>query len=203
MSIQAIDLPTLTQNLVSLRVIKEARARRSAQFAGVKRGASKTTRHGRVYRGAARISASPPAKASATDLDLDCPVIQTGRTYAGKQGHAFVAGISAQSVGSTGLCLHLVTIPPGGRGRAHLHAGHETALYVLAGTAETRFGPGLRRRVTVRAGEFHYIPAGVPHLPLNASADEACVAVLARTDPNEQESVVLLPDLEEIALAAD
>ena len=129
-------------------------------------------------------------------------MIPAGWTYAGKQGHAFVAGISAESVGATRLSMHLVTIPPGRRGRAHVHAGHETALYVLAGTAETRFGPGLRRRVTVQAGEFHYIPAGVPHLPINAGADEPFVAVLARTDPNEQESVVLLPELEEVARAA-
>jgi len=30
------------------------------------------------------------------------------------------------------------------------------------------------------------------------SATETCVAVVARTDPNEQESVVLLPHLEAI-----
>ena len=30
----------------------------------------------------------------------------------------------------------------------------------------------------------------------NPSDTEACVAVIARTDPNEQESVVLLPELE-------
>ena len=42
-----------------------------------------------------------------------------------------------------------------------------------------------------------YIPAGVPHLPANVS-DKPCVAVIARTDPNEQESVVLLPDLEKL-----
>jgi len=35
----------------------------------------------------------------------------------------------------------------------------------------------------------------VPHLPGNPSTTEPCVAVIARTDPNEQESVVLLPDL--------
>ncbi|MDP9363662.1 MAG: cupin domain-containing protein [Chloroflexota bacterium] len=135
------------------------------------------------------------------NLGPDCPVVRSGRTYVGRQGHDFIAGISAETVGAAGLCLHLVTIPPGGHGRAHLHAGHETALYVLSGAAVTRFGPSLRRRVTVRAGDFHYIPAGVPHLPLNASADEPFVAVLARTDPNEQESVVLLPELEEAPLA--
>ena len=40
-----------------------------------------------------------------------------------------------------------------------------------------------------------YIPAGEPHLPFN-SGPEPVVAVIARTDPNEQESVTLLPELE-------
>lgn len=45
-------------------------------------------------------------------------------------------------------------------------------------------------------GDFMYIPPGVPHVPVNASAAEPARAVVARTDPNEQESVVLLPDLD-------
>ena len=45
---------------------------------------------------------------------------------------------------------------------------------------------------------FVYIPAGMPHLPYNLSATESCVAVIARTDPNEQESVILLPELDGI-----
>ena len=48
------------------------------------------------------------------------------------------------------------------------------------------------------AGSFVYIPANMPHLPYNQSPTETCVAVIARTDPNEQESVVLLPELETI-----
>ena len=45
-------------------------------------------------------------------------------------------------------------------------------------------------------GDYLYIPADVPHLPYNASETEPCLAVIARTDPNEQESVVLLPELD-------
>ena len=41
-----------------------------------------------------------------------------------------------------------------------------------------------------------YIPAGVPHVPINASEHEPVTCVVARTDPDEQESVLLLPDLE-------
>jgi uncharacterized RmlC-like cupin family protein len=48
-------------------------------------------------------------------------------------------------------------------------------------------------------GDMNYIPAGVPHLPANTSDSEPCTAVIARTDPNEQESVVLRPDLEALA----
>jgi uncharacterized RmlC-like cupin family protein len=36
----------------------------------------------------------------------------------------------------------------------------------------------------------------MPHLPYNLSQTESCVAVIARTDPKEQESVVLLPELD-------
>ena len=38
-------------------------------------------------------------------------------------------------------------------------------------------------------------------MPINTSTTEHCIAVIARTDPNEQESVVLLPELDEVAAA--
>jgi len=42
------------------------------------------------------------------------------------------------------------------------------------------------------------IRPNVPHLPDNLSQMETCVAIIARTDPNDQESVVLLPELEKV-----
>lgn len=128
-----------------------------------------------------------------------CVLIRAGQGYQGKQGFAYFPGISAESAGATALCMHLLTIPPGGRARAHLHQHHESAIYVLSGEAEMWWGEGLRQHLLCRAGDFIYIPAGVPHLPANRSQSEPCVAVLARTDPNEQESVVLLPELEALA----
>ncbi len=41
-------------------------------------------------------------------------------------------------------------------------------------------------------------PADTPHLAYNRSQTEPATAVVARTDPNEQESVVLLPELDAI-----
>ncbi len=69
---------------------------------------------------------------------------------------------------------------------------------MLGGESTMWFGDRLEQRMTARAGDIVYIPAGVPHLPANLS-DEVVTAVIARTDPNEQESVVLLPELDRLA----
>jgi uncharacterized RmlC-like cupin family protein len=124
-----------------------------------------------------------------------CRLVRRGETYSGKQGFDYFSGLSAESVGSQGICMHLLEIPPGGRAKAHLHESHETAIYVLSGESEMYYGENLEQHMVVGAGDFLYIPANTPHLPMNCT-DKPCVAIIARTDPNEQESVVLLPHLE-------
>jgi uncharacterized RmlC-like cupin family protein len=131
-----------------------------------------------------------------TETKPSCRVIPSGSTFHGKQGLDYFTGISAESAGATGICMHMVTIPPGTRANAHLHQNHETAIYVLSGEAEMWFGDDLSEYLTMRAGDYVYIPAGMPHLPGNPSPDVPCVGILARTDPNEQESVVLRPELD-------
>ena len=127
-----------------------------------------------------------------------CHIVRPSNTFDGKQGLSYFQGIAAETVGASGICMHVLTIPPGGRAKAHLHEAHETAIYMLSGEAHTWYGDRLENHVIVRAGELFYIPAGVPHLPANLSSTP-CTAIIARTDPNEQESVVLLPDLDELA----
>ncbi len=100
-------------------------------------------------------------------------------------------GISAATAGATGLCMHMVIIPPGGKAVPHLHKGYETAIYIVKGRAETRYGEGLKQSEINQAGDFIFIPADVPHQPVNLSDTEEVVAIVARNDPNEQESVVL------------
>jgi uncharacterized RmlC-like cupin family protein len=127
-----------------------------------------------------------------------CVVIRSEEALVGKQGLEYFNGVSAESAGSRGLSLHRVTIPPGGRAKAHLHEEHESALFMLSGEAEMWFGECLEHRVVCRAGDYLYVPAGMPHLPANLSQTEPCEAVVARTDPHRQETVVLLPELDEL-----
>jgi len=110
-----------------------------------------------------------------------CRLIKPNNTYEGKQGFRYFEGIASETVGSTGICMHLLKIPPGGRAKAHKHENHETAIFALSGESHVWYGERLKSHTVVRAGEMFYIPAGVPHLPANLS-DRECVAVIARTD---------------------
>jgi uncharacterized RmlC-like cupin family protein len=124
-----------------------------------------------------------------------CTVVRPGGEYTGRQGLSYGAGVSVESSEARAICLHRLTLPPGARARAHLHEDHESAIYVISGRAEFWWGAALEHHEVVEAGEFVHIPAGVPHLPFN-SGDVAVEAVIARTDPNEQESVLPLPELD-------
>jgi len=125
-----------------------------------------------------------------------CRVIRTRETFLAKTGLPYQIGLTQETVETTGLSMHVISIPPGGRAKAHMHKGHESMLYMISGRAETFYGPNLSERVVLQAGDLQYIPAGCPHLSINLSDTEGCLGIVARTDPNEQESVVMLPELD-------
>ena len=71
---------------------------------------------------------------------------------------------------------------------------------MLTGDVGMYYGEKLENHMVTGAGDFVYIPANTPHLPYNMSQIEPATAVISRTDPNEQESVVMLPELGAIRL---
>lgn len=127
-----------------------------------------------------------------------CKIVRAGMPFIGKQGFSYAPAISAETVGASAIHMQLLTMPPGARAKAHKHESHETALYVLSGEGGMYYGEQLEQHLVARPGDFLYIPANVPHQPYNVSETEVCIAVVARTDPNEQESVVLMPQLEKL-----
>ena len=117
--------------------------------------------------------------------------VRPKESFISKQQLPNFEGISAQSAGTKHLCMHLVIIPPGGKAVAHYHDGYETTIYIIKGRAETKYGTDLEQSSINAAGDFIFIPPNVPHQPINLSDTEEVIAVVARNDPNEQESVVL------------
>jgi len=124
-------------------------------------------------------------------MAAECKVIRGGEGFHGKQGLDYFAGVSAQSVGAKGICMHMAVIPPGAEAKPHYHEAHETAIFQIEGSTSFRHGPNLEFTDVVHEGDYVYIPAGVPHQPFNPT-DKIARALIARTDPNEQESVVLI-----------
>lgn len=129
---------------------------------------------------------------------IDQATVLRGAGAAGlaEQGSVYSTGVSAETAGATGLWLGIISLPAGRRTSAHYHAAHETALYMMSGVEMDLYtGAKLEHRDRVRPGDYLFIPAGLPHLAVNRS-DVAAVFIGARTDPNANESVVMLPELD-------
>ncbi|NMF89991.1 cupin domain-containing protein [Aromatoleum petrolei] len=123
-------------------------------------------------------------------------VVRGSDSYMSKQGSVYAPGISAETVGSTAVFLGMVTIPPEGRTRAHLHEFHESAFYLLSGEEVELFtGDRLEHRALAHPGDYLFIPAKVPHIAVNRGKTPA-VFIGVRNEPTAQESVVMLPELD-------
>ena len=117
-------------------------------------------------------------------------VVRGGVAFETPQGLPYRVGVSGSVCGSAGISLSYVVVPPGAVSAPHYHDGYETAIYQLAGRVETRFGPELAEAVVTEAGDFLFVPPGVPHQAVNLSETEPAVALIARNDPEDAERVV-------------
>ena len=120
---------------------------------------------------------------------LKVQALRPDREVLTRQLLPYFIGISGQTVGASGLSMHLVVIPPGARAEPHVHLGYETGIYVLEGAVLTRWGASLENETVSQAGDFLFIPPGVPHEAINLSSVTSARAVVARNDPAEQDRV--------------
>jgi uncharacterized RmlC-like cupin family protein len=123
------------------------------------------------------------------NAQLKVQAVRPDREVMTRQRLPYFIGISGQTVGSCGLSMHLLVIPPGARAEPHIHLGYETGIYVLEGTVLTRWGANLENETVSQTGDFLFIPPGVPHEAINLSATATARAVVARNDPAEQDRV--------------
>jgi uncharacterized RmlC-like cupin family protein len=67
----------------------------------------------------------------------------------------------------------------------HVHGGHDTYIYVIAGSATVESGPGGRTRDEANAGDFVLIPRGLVHREGTAAGSQGVEAVLIRVGEGE------------------
>ena len=71
-------------------------------------------------------------KSATSRLTKGC-VVKTGSGYRAEQGSDYFPAVSAETIGSQMIWFGKVTIPPGGRTKAHVHEHHESAFLLLSG----------------------------------------------------------------------
>ena len=134
-------------------------------------------------------------KSTMNRLTKGC-VVKTGSGYRAEQGSDYFPAVSAETIGSQMIWFGKVTIPPGGRTKAHVHEHHELAFLLLSGdNVELWTGDELQYCEVAHAGDYLFIPANVPHVAVNRSSEPA-VCIGCRNEPSAQESVVMYPALD-------
>lgn len=124
-------------------------------------------------------------------------IVRGSESFTSPQGAHYAPGVSAETVGAESLFLGLITLPAGGRTKAHVHR-HESAHYMLrGGEMELWTGARLEHRWIAQPGDYLFIPAGMPHVAVNRGSDPA-VFVGARSEASTRESVTMLPELDDL-----
>jgi uncharacterized RmlC-like cupin family protein len=95
------------------------------------------------------------------------------------------AEISQATTGAVNIYLGVFRVPPGARSRPHYHENCESAVYMLSGRLEVKWGDHLEQVVTIGPGDMVYVPPRETHILENQSESEAAEYVVARDSPTE------------------
>jgi uncharacterized RmlC-like cupin family protein len=93
--------------------------------------------------------------------------------------------ISQATAGAHRIYMARFRVPAGARSLPHYHANCESALYMLSGSIEIRWGEHLERSLVVEPGDLLYVPPRETHLVVNRSDSEPADYVVARDSPIE------------------
>lgn len=121
--------------------------------------------------------------------ELHVVSVSSPREVFTKQKIPYFLGISDKTTGAKGLSMSMVVIPPGAIGESHYHREFESAIYLLEGEVETKYGDNLENSIVNKAGDFILIPPELRHQPFNLSASREARAIVVRNDPHEVENV--------------
>ena len=95
------------------------------------------------------------------------------------------AEISQATAGASNIYMGVFRVPPGARSRPHYHANCESAVYMLRGRLEVKWGDDLEETTEIGPGDMVYVPPQETHILHNLSSDEPAEYVVARNSATE------------------
>jgi uncharacterized RmlC-like cupin family protein len=112
-------------------------------------------------------------------------VIKPGPDRAVPRGVVGGAEISQATAGAHNIYMGVFRVPASARSRPHYHEKCETAVYMLSGSLDVRWGEHLEESVTSGPGDMVYVPPRETHILENLSETDAAEYVVARDSPTE------------------
>jgi uncharacterized RmlC-like cupin family protein len=95
------------------------------------------------------------------------------------------AEVSRTTTGAENIYMGVFRVPAGAQSMPHYHADCESAVYMLSGRLNVRWGEGLEHALSLEPGDMAYVPPRETHLLENPSEEEAAEYVVARDAPEE------------------
>jgi len=95
------------------------------------------------------------------------------------------AEVSPSTTGAENIYMGVFRVPAGAQSMPHYHADCESAVYMLSGRLNVRWGEGLEHAFTLERGDIAYVPPRETHLLENPSEEEPAEYVVARDAPEE------------------
>lgn len=111
-----------------------------------------------------------------------------------------IRGITPETTGCREIHFEMFELAPGAEdGPVHIHE-HETSGYVLSGQLALLHGNALENYETASAGDFVFVPPGVPHFIDNPSKTEPMGVLLVRYVTENESTAITLPEMERMRL---
>src|SRR6478735_10110040 len=82
------------------------------------------------------------------------------------------AEISQATAGASRIYMGVFRVPAGAQSRPHYHESCESAVYMLSGSLEVKWGDQLEQMVTIGPGDMVYVPPRETHILVNHSDSE-------------------------------
>ena len=95
------------------------------------------------------------------------------------------AEVSQTTTGAENIYMGVFRVPAGAQSLPHYHADCESAVYMLSGHLNVRWGEGLEHAFSLEPGDMVYVPPRETHLLENPSEEEEAEYVVARDAPEE------------------
>ena len=112
-------------------------------------------------------------------------VIKPGEDREVPRGVVGGSEISQATAGAHNIYMGVFRVPAAARSRPHYHADCESAVLMLSGELDVRWGEHLEESVRIGPGDLVYVPPRETHVLENPSADRPAEYVVARDAPTE------------------